>query len=76
MHGGLVDVDYLVEWPLNQQCAQLLHKLQLFLSQLLVLSYALPEAVVRPLVLDTMLEIVGAQRLYQHLIKPKLLFDH
>ena len=61
MHCGLVYVNDLVIAFLNDICSKLLYKLQLPLAELLILSHALPELVVRALVLDAEINIVLAK---------------
>jgi len=61
MHCGLIKVDHLIIRPLMNNGAWVLHELQLVLFQLLVLGNALPETIVRPLVLNTMLEVVPSK---------------
>ena len=71
----LVNVQDLVVGALFDDGAQLLNELQLPLAELLILDHALPELVVGPLVLDTMLEIDFAKALSVKLHEVEALHD-
>ena len=61
MNSGIVKVNYLVIAFLDDICPKLLYKLQLPLTELLILSHALPELVVGALIPDTEINIVLAK---------------